>query len=84
METSCNNNVKNDRILPPLSFTDDESKRLANIMNTVNTYYDEMFLRLMTGKATNVDAFVKTLKQMKIDEAIKIYQQAYDRWKKRK
>lgn len=76
--------VKNDRLLPPLSFTDDESKRLANIMNTVNTYYDEMFLRLMTGKATNVDAFVKTLKQMKIDEAIKIYQQAYDRWKKRK
>ncbi|AZT91287.1 extracellular solute-binding protein [Caldicellulosiruptor changbaiensis] len=76
--------VKNDRVLPPLSFTDDESKRLANIMNTVNTYYDEMFLKLMTGKSTNVDAFVKTLKRMNIDQAIKIYQAAYERYKKRK
>lgn len=75
---------KNEIVLPPLSFTDEESKHIANIMNTVNTYYDEMFLRFITGKTTNVDAFVKTLKQMKIDEAIKIYQTAYDRFKKRK
>lgn len=78
------NQVKNNRLLPPLSFTDSESKRLANIMNTVNTYYDEMFLKIMTGKFTNINAFVNNLKRMNIDQAIKIYQDAYERFQKRK
>jgi len=74
--------VTNEIALPPLSlfFTPDESSKLANIMNAVNTFYDEMFLKMMTGKYSNYDAFVKTLKRMKIDEAIKIYQNAYDRY----
>lgn len=78
--------VTNEIALPPLSlfFTPDESSRLANIMNTVNTFYDEMFLKMMTGKYNNYDAFVKTLKRMKIDEAIKIYQNAYNRYMQRK
>lgn len=53
-------------------------------MNTINTYYDEMFLKMMTGKYNNYDAFVKTLKKMKIEEAIKIYQNAYNRYMQRK
>ena len=78
-------NVQNKKVLPQLTlfFTPEESKRLADIMNTVNTYYDEMFLKMMTGKVTNFDSFVKTLKRMKIDEAIKIYQSAYDRYLKK-
>lgn len=66
--------VKNDRILLLLLFIDDELKRFVNIMNIVNIYYDEMFLRFMIGKVINVDVFVKIFKQMKIDEVIKIYQ----------
>lgn len=77
--------VKNDKVLPPsLTFTPEESSKIANIMNTINTYYDEMFLKMMTGKVTNIDSFVKNLKKMGIDEAVKIYQNAYDRFKKRK
>jgi len=72
--------------LPPITLflTPEESNRLANIMNTVNTFYDEMFLKMMTGKYNNYDSFVKTLKRMKIDEAIKIYQNAYNRYMQRK
>jgi len=78
------NQCKNDIVLPPLSFTDDEAKKVSNIINTVNTYYDEMFLKMITGKVTNVDSFVKTLKSMGIHNAVKIYQTAYERYLKRK
>ncbi|ACM61447.1 putative aldouronate transport system substrate-binding protein [Caldicellulosiruptor bescii] len=78
--------VKNDIALGPVSLflTPEETKEIANIMNTINTYYDEMFLKMMTGKYNNYDAFVKTLKKMKIEEAIKIYQNAYNRYMQRK
>lgn len=77
--------AKNDKILPPfISYTEAESKRIASIMNNVNTYYSEIFLKMMTGKFTNIDSFVKTLKKMQIDEAIKINQAAYERYLKRK
>jgi len=78
--------VTNEIALPPITLflTPEESNRLANIMNTVNTFYDEMFLKMMTGKYNNYDSFVKTLKRMKIDEAIKIYQNAYNRYMQRK
>lgn len=70
--------------MPILSFTSDEAKKLADIMNVVNTYYDEMFVRLMTGKLNDVEQLRKGLKRMRIDEAIKIYQQAYNRYISRK
>lgn len=70
--------------MPILSFTSDEAKKLADIMNVINTYYDEMFVRLMTGKLNDVEQLRKGLKRMRIDEAIKIYQQAYNRYINRK
>lgn len=74
----------NKKLLPILSFTSDEAKKLADIMNVINTYYDEMFVRLMTGKLNDVEQLRKGLKRMRIDEAIKIYQQAYNRYINRK
>lgn len=76
--------ASNKKLLPILSFTSDEAKKLADIMNVVNTYYDEMFVRLMTGKLNDVEQLRKGLKRMRIDEAIKIYQQAYNRYISRK
>ncbi|WP_271629211.1 extracellular solute-binding protein [Caldicellulosiruptor sp. DIB 104C] len=78
--------VTNEIALPPITLflTPEESNRLANIMNTVNTFYDEMFLKMMTDKYNNYNSFVKTLKRMKIDEAIRIYQNAYNRYMQRK
>ncbi|BCS82251.1 extracellular solute-binding protein [Anaerocellum diazotrophicum] len=74
---------KNDKWLPPLSLTTDEAQKLSNIMNTINTYYDETFSKLITGKSNDIQGLVKTLKKMRIEEAIKIYQIAYDRYVKR-
>jgi len=74
----------NKKVLPPITLTVDESKKVANLLNAINTYYDEMFVRLLTGKVTNVESFQKTLKRMGIDEVLKIYQDAYNRYIKKK
>ncbi|ADQ05924.1 extracellular solute-binding protein family 1 [Caldicellulosiruptor hydrothermalis 108] len=74
----------NSKILPPVTLTVEESKKVANILNAINTYYDEMFVRMITGKFTNIDSFQKTLKRMGIDEVLKVYQDAYNRYIKRK
>lgn len=73
----------NKKRLPPLSFLPDEASRLANIMNRINTYYSEMFDKYVAGRVSNIDTLVNTIKKMGIDEAIKIYQQAYNRYLKR-
>jgi putative aldouronate transport system substrate-binding protein len=73
----------NKKRLPPLSFLPDEVSRLANIMNRINTYYSEMFDKYVAGRVSNIDTLVNTIKKMGIDEAIKIYQQAYNRYLKR-
>jgi len=72
------------RLSPFISYTDVEAKKVANIENNINTFYDETLLKMMTGKYTNIDAFVKTLKRMGIDELTKIKQDAYQRYLKRK
>lgn len=74
----------NSKVLPPVTLTIEESKKVANILNGIETYYDEMFVRMITGKFTNIDAFQKTLKRMGIDEVLKVYQAAYNRYIKRK
>lgn len=68
---------------PPITMTSEEAKEYANIMQTINTFMDEAFAKLIMGKMTNVDAVVKQLKAMRIDRAIKIYQQALNRAYKR-
>lgn len=75
---------QNKKALPPITFTVEESKKTANMLNAINTYYDEMFVRLISGKVTNVDTFVKTLKRMGIEEVLKIYQDSYNRYIKKK
>lgn len=74
----------NSKLLPPITFTPDEAAKISNIMNTVNTYYNEMFVKLLTGKSNDMNGFVNTLKRMRIDEALKIYQTAYERFMKKK
>ncbi|OZB90670.1 extracellular solute-binding protein [Paenibacillus sp. XY044] len=78
-------NANNDDWLPPLSFTNEESARLASIMTDVNTYRDEMFDKFVMGAepVDNFGKFVKTIESMGIQEAIDIEQAAYDRYLKR-
>ncbi|MBI5302630.1 MAG: extracellular solute-binding protein [Chloroflexi bacterium] len=78
-------NAVNEKALPPITPSQDEAKKYASIMNDINTRYDETFPKIVTG-ALPVDAwdqFVKDIKSMGIDDAIKIQQGALDRYNKR-
>jgi putative aldouronate transport system substrate-binding protein len=75
-----------DRILPAISPTAEESTKLSAIMTQVNTYRDEMFHKFIMGQAplSDFDKYVKAIKDMGIEEAIKIEQAALDRFNARK
>jgi len=75
----------NEKLLPPLTVTQDESKKFASTMTDINTRYDEVFNRVWSGKAglDEWDGFVRGLRGMGIDDALKIQQAALDRYNKR-
>lgn len=75
----------NERKLPPVTPTSDESSKFASIMNDVNTFKDEMFNKFIMGAEPldNFDKYVKTIESMGIQEAIKIQQAALERYNKR-
>ncbi|MFE5320623.1 extracellular solute-binding protein [Paenibacillus sp. NPDC056579] len=74
-----------ERKLPPVTPTSDESSKFASIMNDVNTFKDEMFNKFIMGAEPldNFDKYVKTIEGMGIQEAVKIQQAALERYKKR-
>ena len=75
----------NEKIMPPVTPTQEESSRYASIMNDVETRYEEMLEKVITGQEP-VDAWdqvVEQLKQMGLDEATKIQQNALDRYNQR-
>src|SRR5258708_26589021 len=75
----------NEKLLPPITVTQDESKRFASLMADINTRYDEVFNRVWSGKAgiDEWDGFVKGLSGMGISSAVKIQQSPLDRSAKR-
>lgn len=77
--------AKNDRMLPFVTPSSEESKELASIMTDIQTYTDEMFDQFVSGKTplSEFDAYVKRIKGMGIDRAIEITQAQVDRYSKR-
>jgi len=73
-------------LLPPISPTSEESKKIASITNEVNTYLDEMLIKMIMGQepVENMSKVVSNIKGMNIDAAIKLQQAAFDRYKSRK
>ncbi|WP_026487292.1 extracellular solute-binding protein [Caldanaerobius polysaccharolyticus] len=75
-------------VVPPVLPTEEESQRIASIMNQVNTYQQEMMGKFIMGKEAINDAtwnkYVNTIKGMGIDEAIKIQNAAMERYNNRK
>lgn len=78
-------NAKNDRWMPIISPTAEESTRYASVMNDVKTYYDEMINKFIMGvePISGFDKFVETIQGMGIEEAIRIQQAGLDRFNKR-
>jgi putative aldouronate transport system substrate-binding protein len=74
-----------ERQMPPVTPTQEESKKFASIMNDVVGKYQEVFTRVVTG-AEPVDtlaALPAQLRTIGVDDAIKIQQAALDRYNKR-
>lgn len=71
--------------IPPVTTTPEESTSLATAMNEIQTYVDEMTLKFIMGQEplSNFDAYVDQINKMGIDDAVKIKQDALDRYNKR-
>jgi putative aldouronate transport system substrate-binding protein len=71
--------------MPPITIANEDSSRYTSIMNDINTYRTEMTVKFIMGAESldKFDDFVKTLKRMEIDEAVKIQQSGLDRYNKR-
>jgi putative aldouronate transport system substrate-binding protein len=75
----------NEKLMPPVTPTQDESRQYARIMAEVNTRFDEVFAKVITGAEPleSWDTFVEELKQIGVDEAVQVQQAALDRYNKR-
>ena len=74
-----------DHILPPVFLSEDEEKKVNDLRSPIRTYVDETMVKLIAGKIDfekGIKEHYETLDKLKIDEVIKIYQDAYDRYKK--
>lgn len=65
--------------------TQEEQAEFTNIMNTINTYADEMTLKMIVGDVSldEFDAMVEQIKALNIDRAVEIEQAATDRYNAR-
>ncbi|MFD0710756.1 extracellular solute-binding protein [Paenibacillus sp. GCM10027626] len=73
------------KLMPPTTMTADESAKYASIMNDIDTYHKEMLNKFIIGSESldNFDAFTSKLSSMGIEEAIKLKQNALDRFNQR-
>ncbi|MEK3890070.1 extracellular solute-binding protein [Bacillus sp. FSL K6-3431] len=75
----------NERVMPMVTPTQEESSEYASIMNDIGTYKSEMINKFIMGEESlsNFDEFAKTIKSMGIERAIEIQQAALERYNKR-
>ncbi len=72
----------NSRLIPAISFTDDETTELARLLTDIETYASENIAKFITGDKplSDWDSFEAQLKNMGIERVIEIYQNAVDRF----
>ncbi len=72
-------------MLPQLTPTADESSEYANIMSEVEKYRDEMRVKFITGivPISDFDSYVQTINQLGIEKALKIKNDALERYNER-
>ena len=70
---------------PTLSFDTDTKEKVSAILTAVKTYKDEAAVKVITGTMSinDWDKAVAKMKEMKIEEVVKIYQQTYDKMYKK-
>lgn len=72
-------------VMPPVTFTTEESSRITSKLNEINNYRREMELKFVMGvePLSNFESYVQHLKDMGIEEVISVYQAAADRYNAR-
>jgi putative aldouronate transport system substrate-binding protein len=75
----------NKKVMPPVFPSSQDSSKYSSIMNDVNTYLEENFNKFVMGvqPLDQFDKFTSTLKSMGVEEAIRIQQDALERFNKR-
>ncbi|WP_248924571.1 extracellular solute-binding protein [Paenibacillus hamazuiensis] len=68
------------------NFTEEETEFMSTVGSDIHTYITEMEAKFITGAEpmTEWDKYVATVKKMGLDQYMKIYKQAYDRYNKSK
>jgi len=72
-------------VVPSLSFTEEESKTIANVMSQIETFVSEKVNKIVIGNASidELSAIRSRVEKMGIDEIIKIYNNALKRYNDR-
>ncbi|MBS4217480.1 extracellular solute-binding protein [Bacillus sp. FJAT-49711] len=67
---------------PLVYFSDEEQEKINTIEVDLKSYVEQMEAKFITGvePLSNWDKYADTINKMKIDELVKIYQDAYDRF----
>ncbi len=75
----------NERLLPNVAPTVEESRNFSRVMTAINTRFDEVFAKVFTGAEpmTTWDKFQDELKTLGVDDALKVQQAALERYTKR-
>lgn len=84
LELWMNTNAK-EHLLPPVSFTPEESSEISKLKTEINSYIDQTVLKFITGvePIENFDQYISNLGTIGADRLVELYQQAYDRYQKR-
>jgi putative aldouronate transport system substrate-binding protein len=70
-----------DKAVPPMVFTEEQSKLFGELNTTVFAAADEWFANFVTGKADvdkDWDKYIQNMKDSGLDQFLKLYQDAYD------
>jgi putative aldouronate transport system substrate-binding protein len=69
-------------VMPVINRTSEENRKYSSTMSEIETYIDEMTLKFIVGAEplSNFDDYIKNIKNMGIDDMIKIQQNALDRY----
>ena len=68
-------------IMPPLTYTEQQSNELADLQITINSFVNEMFARFISGDASvdnDWDSYIDQLNGMNLDRYVQLQQEAYD------
>ena len=72
-------------MMPPLYIGSDKAKSVNDLATPINTYIDEQIAKIITGRVDTekgIGEMRDTLKKLKLDEIIKMHQEAYDSYLK--